>query len=441
MKKGRPHEPARLSDGRNVDGLAKLKDGRWKIVATGERFTADEATAVRRFNAVTGAKELAFIPISDPSQDPADSATVADQLNQDTGEVQTIQHEDGSEQIGWAVDRQKAYAWFADQLALDAHEVAKGTGIASLANYATMTLPKPPIKLKRLRAIYKERATCAKQSRNQVLARFNDFCSSTGADTVPELTTKILIDWSAQMAQTYKRETVKFYIGCVRTVLNAGIKVGEDVEQIESLKRRMKVISLPPIGDEAEPHPISPEHFHKLLATVAETRTPDLWRAWLLLSLNAALYMEDLCSLKWDDLDLTEGYYLSRRKKRGRCIRAAVLWDESIAALKAISRRGESPYVFTSTHGTRYNRNTKINDFKDLCKKAGVEGVTWSHLRDGAYTAACNAAGVDEKFARILAGHKAPGEQDKYVQRNPKCVAPACQAVYAHYFEKQKNQT
>jgi len=65
---------------------------------------------------------------------------------------------------------------------------------------------------------------------------------------------------------------------------------------------------------------------------------------------------------------------------------------------------GNSPYVFTSTRGTRYNKNTKVNDFKDFREKIGVVGVTFSHLRDGGYTAASNALGVDAKFASFLPG-------------------------------------
>jgi integrase len=113
----------------------------------------------------------------------------------------------------------------------------------------------------------------------------------------------------------------------------------------------------------------------------------------LLLGLNAALYMEDLCDLKWEYLNLDRGTFLARRKKRGRCLRAATLWPETITALKALPRGG-SPYVFVSNRGTRYNKNTKINDFKDFREKIGVKVVTWSHIRDGAYTAATNARGV-----------------------------------------------
>jgi hypothetical protein len=55
-------------------------------------------------------------------------------------------------------------------------------------------------------------------------------------------------------------------------------------------------------------------------------------------------------------------------------------------------------------------------------------------IRDGSYTAACRAKGVEEKFARLLAGHRAHGLTDAYVQRNPFDVKPASDAVYAAYF-------
>jgi hypothetical protein len=57
--------------------------------------------------------------------------------------------------------------------------------------------------------------------------------------------------------------------------------------------------------------------------------------------------------------------------------------------------------------------------------------VSFGCLKDSAYTIACRK--VEEKFARVLAGHKAEGLQDNYVLRNPEFVRPACDAVYAEY--------
>lgn len=58
--------------------------------------------------------------------------------------------------------------------------------------------------------------------------------------------------------------------------------------------------------------------------------------------------------------------------------------------------------------------------------------MEFNALRDGAYTAACE-AGVDINVTRILAGHSS-GMADHYVQRRPAIVRPACEAVEKHYF-------
>jgi integrase len=177
------------------------------------------------------------------------------------------------------------------------------------------------------------------------------------------------------------------------------------------------------------PTPITREHFHALL-----TAGGDVWRPWLLLGLNLCLHLDEVCDLAWADFDLERATYAAIRKKtrRQRIPRAATLWPETVAALRALARRGK--FVLISTHGTRYNRNTRGNAFAELRALAGVpDDVTFDHIRDGSYTSAANAPGVDEKFARVLAGQKSPGLQDNYVLRNPGCLEPACNAVYAKY--------
>lgn len=50
MKTGRKTKPYRTTWGETIDGLYKCPDGRWRITATGERFTEhDERSAVMKF--------------------------------------------------------------------------------------------------------------------------------------------------------------------------------------------------------------------------------------------------------------------------------------------------------------------------------------------------------------------------------------------------------
>ena len=49
-KMGRPQKPYQASDGQIIPGLCHQKDGRWRIVTTGDRFTeSDEFRAIQRF--------------------------------------------------------------------------------------------------------------------------------------------------------------------------------------------------------------------------------------------------------------------------------------------------------------------------------------------------------------------------------------------------------
>jgi len=71
-----------------------------------------------------------------------------------------------------------------------------------------------------------------------------------------------------------------------------------------------------------------------------------------------------------------------------------------------------------------------VPDWKKLLAAAKVS-VTGSQLRDGAWTAAVE-AGVSENLCLILVGH-ASGLQDNYVKRNPKMVAPPCEAIWKQF--------
>ncbi len=418
-KRGRKPKPYVTSDGEIIAGLAREVDGRWRIVATGQRFTLpDENKAIAKFRQMTAAEKVG-VPIRE------------------------FKGATGTTMVEYAfADESVAWQWFAEQLAARPDYVARMTGMKQLANIDRLALPRPSIRLCALLAIYKRNCEATQKTKNEVIATWEKwFIKETGASTVADLSQEKLRAFRKTVVAKLSPATVSLYFGRIRTVLNTSWKTDDsiDVEQIEALKTRMKVLFPPSNEEQNDPHPISREDFQSLLTAAKETKTPELWRAMLLMSLNAALYLEDVCGLRWDELDLENGTYLSRRKKRGRCIRAAVLWSETIEALNAIPRRGTSPYVFVSKHGTRFNSNSRGNEFADILRaKAGLsKDVTWSHLRDGAYTAACEAQQVEEKYARLLAGHRSPGLQDRYVKRSPQAVKPATDAVYAAYFGAQ----
>jgi integrase len=141
--------------------------------------------------------------------------------------------------------------------------------------------------------------------------------------------------------------------------------------------------------------------------------------------------MQDVVLLKWKHVDIDAGTYSFRRRKTS-LPQVGTLWPETIAELKKIPQRSE--YILLSGHGAPYNRNSRGNDFAEYRDALGLHHVQWDMLRDGAYTAACKAPHVEERFARVMAGHKSPGLEDRYVLRSPQIAREACEAVHKYYF-------
>ncbi len=334
--------------------------------------------------------------------------------------------------MAYDLDNVIVWAWLRDHLLQRPEWVGERVGIPELASLPRYAMPKPPLRLSAIAEAYKAHSPASDKSKREALAAWEAMVAFTGAVTSDDLTDAKLATYRADVvgrSSLTSSGTVVAYFAWCKSVIKLAGRGELDAETLAALLARMKAkLYSPPNNVQDDPRPISRDGLHKLLTAAAD----GAWRAWLLLGLNAALYCEDVCDLKWASLDLDAGTFAGRRRKRGTCIRAATLWPETTASLRAAPQRGESPYVFVSSHGTRYNRNTRINDFRDFADNAKCPDVTFSHLRDGAYTAATHGA-PDERWARLLAGHAAPGLTDKYVLRNPECVRPACEAVYSEY--------
>src|SRR4051812_41222937 len=64
MAMGRPQKPYVTQDGTIVQGLYRCPDGRWRVNATGQKFTeADEFKAVTRFRQITGTQPVSTTPV------------------------------------------------------------------------------------------------------------------------------------------------------------------------------------------------------------------------------------------------------------------------------------------------------------------------------------------------------------------------------------------
>ena len=299
-------------------------------------------------------------------------------------------------------------------------------------------IPKPSLRLEAILDIYKQHADVLPRSKRYAIKRFEDFVKITKAKTLADLTTEVLATYRDTIkTRVISPGTIANYFGVVKWIIRFAKTEGWDAVQIDACLSRMAVLKAPRDTRVHTPSPISPANFGKLLE-VARKNYPA-WEARLLVMLNFCLHFDEALAIEWVDLNFEAETFCTRRNKRGRVIRCATLWPETVQALKAIKRTG-SPFVFTSTHGTRFNACGQWKTWEKIRKAAGLPNVQLDDVRDGAYTAACNASGVEEKHARLLAGHRSHGLQDNYVARNPAIVRGACEAVRAAFADAIKDK-
>jgi len=449
-------------NGTHVTGLAHDSDGRWRVTLPGPCFgkkyrEPDARKAVDMFYAMTGTQPqpvqvfvsevVGEIPANfDPGNPPAvfDLAALdrAKELERTCDVHLTWETENTKNgkrlRAGVHVPERILWAWVNEQMHERRAYVAEQLKCPAIMD---AVLPKPALKLSAILAAYQKHADVKAQTKAEWSNTFETFAAMTSALTLADLSTEVLMKYRDEIRSKKNGEgqpvspgTIQAYFGRVKGIIAFAKTQGLDAAQIDAALSRTSVLKAPKDRRVLQPTPIGREAFHALLK-IAREQYPE-WEARLLIMLNLCLHFDEALDVEWSDFDFAKNVFCTKRNKRGRVIRAACIWPETLAILKAIPRTG-SPFVFVSTHGTRYNAKGAWKTWNKLRTAAGLPSVQMDDLRDGAYTAACNAPGVEEKFARLLAGHRSHGLQDNYVARNPAIVRPACDAVRAGYFAEQ----
>ena len=364
--------------------------------------------------ATTKANDIARDDSAPPTEAEVALAAAVDSVIDDKGQVSFVQK----------VNEQEMWNWCRRQILADPVHAARMTGIAALAHLRHEIKPQADIKLDAIRDLYTAKAEANWRTKGQVRSAFQRLAKLTKAETLADLSTEVLKTFRDAVNADLAPSAAAQVFGKLKSSLSFAAKEGMDPEQITAVLGRMRVLTTPKSITKADPHPIAPEAFRKLLGA-ADAQ----WRAILLLSLNLALYLEDVAGLQWEDFDLKAGTFVGRRQKT-QVIRCGCLWPETVTAIKALPRKANSPYLFTSATGTRYKGESLYNAYLEFRTDAGVN-VVFSSMRDGAYTHAAQAC--EERFVRVLVGHRMAGLTDNYVMRNPAWVKPATDAIYTVY--------
>ncbi len=434
-KTGRKANHYVAQDGRSIEGLTRQTDGRWRIIGSTTKFSEpDEAMAIAKFRKLTG-KDATLeipVPIGDDSMNieerikaigEADNIRMTTMYLPDDFDVQgpIIPAKIKSIESYIKVKETVFWNWLRDQLLTNSLYISQRVGIPQVANLKSPAVTKAT-PFSDLLDNYIREANVGEKTFYKVKKEFKRFMKIVGK-TTDDLSVKSLATYRKSFKPSWSAQTSKTKIAYIKSVFSLAQKTGLIGSSVDDA---LLTLRAPSVTGGYTPSPMAKEDFRTLL-----DGSDDLWRAILLLSLNCCLYLQECSVVKWDDLDLEKKTFVTRRAKT-KVIRAATLWDETIEAVKKMKTKTD--YVFSSTHGTSYSAISLRMAFAELRKRVGVnENVKFNHIRDGAYTAAVQKKGVEEKFARVLAGHKATGLQDNYVMRNPEITRDACDAVYAAY--------
>lgn len=433
-KAGRPTISFRSFSGSEIKGLSKGKDGRWRVAANGQKFTQEnESVAIAKFYSIMAKinpqQDGIFVSIPQEKTEAQSKLEnqhpeIAADLNAAFGKRET--------RIGLDVPEDILYAWLRNELLNNSVELSKRVGIPQLASIDSWGIPKASIPLDDIIAIYQKHNTANPKHKMEVNNQWQDFMRLTSATTLSDLSIDSLKVYRKSIIGKVSAYTCRQYFNRIKSVIRFGKSKDIDPVQLDNVLSKMAILKAPKDNRKYTPHPISVENWKSILK-VAHNDYPN-WEVMLLITLNLCLHFGETLSLKWEHFDIENGTYCGHREKQGKCIRAAVLWDETKEALKSI-KRTNGPYIFVSRMGLPLKNSSGLKrTFTSITKTAGCPNVMLDDFRDGAYTAACQTPNVQEKYARVLAGHKSPGIQDAYVQANPSIVATACLAVYQTYF-------
>lgn len=444
-KRGRPSIPYRTSWGENIDGLSNPQPGRWRILATGQRFTQhDERMAIAYFRKLTGPNTVKIFASVEPRMNGnrREGPTMVainkfhDALMEGRTPPQVTAGATGAT-LSYELDSDVVWAWLGQQLREKPAYVAQRVGIEQIGYLSDLPKPTPSPTLIEVGELYFNKAKVTPNWLAKSKIFWREFCASVGVTTLRELTPELIADYRDSIldndfSPTYARQR----FGAIKTILK--FPTVDRLIWVEDCSRALGycVMLKKPAKKKPQPRPISPANFAALLLAA----DPQM-QALLLLALNACMYLGEVIELKWFDIDFETGILSTHRNKKEQIVRVAVLWPETLAALNRLPRLTDT--IFLSADGDPHTYQSIYKLWKAVRKEAKLDGEDvqltskWrgrlqsSHLRDGSYTQAMR-MGKDITLAKLIAGHST-GMADEYVERNQDMVAPVCEAVRRAY--------
>jgi integrase len=393
-KKGRPANYLRHPvTGNPVVGLARCNDGRYRVITTGDKFTASsDAVAIERFL----------------------------RLKTATPQVDEALQADGSY---FFASELELWQWVTSKIKETPKLIAAKTGIEEIGYLSNLSKP-TDITIEEIIKCYEENTAVTKSVKALAVAATKTLFKEVNASTLGSLNIPAIQEYRAKTVKKYSAATCAQYFARPKQVISFCKKLGLDAKIINEALGKLATLYPPANKQTLEPKPITPVEFWKIY-NVAN----DFWKALMLMALNSCMYKSEALATKWDEISQdTEsyGYFVTNRAKTN-VPRCSILWVQTLEAFDKLPHK--PVYVFTSKHGSKFNAKSLWKSWDKLTKAADCDDVTFNQIRDAAYTAAIEGA-KDMQAATVLAGHRFDGQKDNYVKRNPQLVKSAVDAIF-----------
>jgi integrase len=179
---------------------------------------------------------------------------------------------------------------------------------------------------------------------------------------------------------------------------------------------------------------MKPKVFNKFLESGKED---VVFTAMILTAINCGMTQTELAAIRLEDIDFDESALQIKRAKNN-IIRAAVLWDRTLYAIKQMlkERSIETDYLFIREDGLLHNKKS-ITDMWDKYKNiVGANNYTFKSLRKATQNLVKQADPSLYNETEIMLGHALSHLENNYSDRTPTMTKRACKVLEDILFQQ-----
>lgn len=223
--------------------------------------------------------------------------------------------------------------------------------------------------------------------------------------------------------QGRKPETINKEIGALRRMFNLSIEGTLSVKVGRSPVHGIKALKVP----QSKVRTLKEWEFHKLYSVASESFRPILLCACI-----TGMRRSEIAKLKWENVDLEDGYIHVIDTKNGEP-RTIPIGEPLFEVLRSLKSRASCEFVFTSTDGKPYTSLTSWKrTWTTALRRSGIEKCRFHDLR---HTFVSNLiVGEKEDFATVMAlsGHKDISMLKRYSHTREEAKKAAIQKLGKH---------